>query len=94
VIAEKSRRVTLLSSTLVFVTPLLAVVATLIPFILVYLGTISIQMGVRIAIGVDLSLIFVTGYVFAIENRLMKGLRMMVLGFGVFLVGCLLNNLM
>jgi hypothetical protein len=51
-------------------------------------------MGVRIAIGVDLFLIFITGYVFAVENRLMKGLRMMVLGFGVFLVGYLLNNLM
>jgi len=94
VIAEKSRRVTLFSSTLVFITPLLAGVATLVPFLLVYLGTISVQMGVRIAIGVDLSLIFITGYVFAVENRLMKGLRMMVLGIGIFLIGYLLNAVM
>jgi predicted membrane protein (TIGR00267 family) len=94
VISEKSRRVTLLSSTLVFITPLLAGVATLIPFILVYVGIISVQMGVRIAIGVDLSLIFISGYVFAVDNRLMKGLRMMVLGIGIFLIGYLLNAIM
>ena len=84
----------MLSSTLVFITPLLAGVATLLPFILVYLGIISVQMGVRIAIGVDLSLIFITGYVFAVDNRLMKGLRMMVLGIGIFLIGYLLNAIM
>lgn len=94
VITENSRRVTLLSSILVFSTPLLAGIATLIPFIFVYLGSINVQIGVRIAISIDLSLIFLTGYVFAIENRLIKGLRMMVLGFGVFLVGYLLNNFM
>ncbi len=91
---QEERRVSLFTSALVFITPLMAGGATLIPFLLVYLGTISVQMGVRIAIGVDLSLIFITGYVFAVENRLMKGLRMMVLGFGVFLFGYLLNNIM
>ena len=93
-IAEDSRRVTFLSSVLVFLTPLLAGMATLVPFLLVYLGTLSIQSGVRIAVLLDLSLIFFTGYTFAIENRMLKGLRMMVLGIGVFLVGYLLNNLM
>ena len=94
VMAEKSRLVTLFSSTIVFLTPLLAGVATLIPFILVYMGTLSIEMGLRIAIIVDLSLIFISGFVFAVEKRLMKGLRMMILGIGVYLVGYLLNKLM
>ena len=93
-IQREERRVTLFSSTLVFLTPLLAGITTLIPFILVYLGTISIQMGVRLGIAVDLFLIFITGYVFAVENRLMKGLRMMILGFGVFIIGYLLNSIM
>lgn len=93
VIADKFRRVTLLSSVFVFITPLLAGVTTLIPFILVYVGMYSIEMGVRIAIIVDLSLVFISGYVFAVENRLMKGLRMMVLGIGVYLIGYMLNNL-
>ncbi len=93
-LSEESRSVTQLSSVLVFITPFLAGLITLVPFILVYNGILSIGNGVRIAIGIDLFLIFMTGYVFAIENKLMKGLRMMVLGLVVFLVGYLLNNLM
>ena len=93
VLIEKSKRVTQLSSVLVFVTPILVGLVTLVPFILVYTGTLSIENGVTTAIGIDLFLIFVTGYGFAIENKLMKGLRMMVLGMLVFLVGYLLNNL-
>jgi predicted membrane protein (TIGR00267 family) len=94
VIAEESKQVTLLSSVLVFLTPLLAGMATLVPFLLVYLGSLGIGRGVSIAILIDLLLIFVTGYVFSVENRLFKGLRMMVLGLLVFAVGYLLNNLM
>ena len=94
VIAEESKQVTLFSSVLVFMTPLLAGLATLVPFFLVYLGSIGINRGVTFAIIIDLSLIFISGYVFAVENRLFKGLRMMVLGLIVFAVGYLLNNLM
>ena len=94
VITEESMQVTLLSSVLVFLTPLLAGLATLLPFSFVYLERIDIGMGVSLSIVIDLSLIFITGYVFAIENRLFKGLRMMVLGLIVFVVGYLLNNLM
>ena len=94
VLAEESKRVTLFSSVLVFITPLLAGLVTLVPFILVYTGSLSIGNGVTTAIGIDLFLIFVTGYVFAIDNKLMKGLRMMILGLAVFLISYLLNNLM
>lgn len=93
-IAEESKQVTMLSAGMVFFTPLMVGIATLIPFILVYLGNLSINRGVAFSIGIDLFLIFITGYVFAIENRMFKGLRMMVLGLVVFLVGYLLNNLM
>lgn len=94
VLAEESKRVTLLSSVIVFLTPFTAGLATLIPFLFVFFGQLGIGTAVSIAIMVDLSLIFFTGYVFAIDNRFMKGLRMMVLGFGVFIIAYLLNNIM
>jgi predicted membrane protein (TIGR00267 family) len=92
-IAEESKQVTLLSAGMVFFTPFMVGIATLVPFIMVYLGTLSINRGVAFSIGIDLFLIFLAGYVFALDNRLFKGIRMTVLGLVVFAVGYLLNNI-
>ncbi len=93
-IAERSREATIVSAVLVFLTPLVACTATLLPFLLVYLGVLSVQRSIYAAILVDLALIFLSGLVFGGERRLWKGVRMTVLGVLVFLVGFTLNRMM
>ena len=94
VITEKSRLVTILSSILVFFTPLLTCIITLIPFILVHFGLIGPNRSIIYAVAIDMLLLFFTGIVFGGERRLLKGIRMTVLGGLVFLLGLLLNRMM
>lgn len=93
VIEEKSRHTTLFSAILVFFTPLIVCLFTLIPFAMVYLGVISVQKSLLYAVGTDLALIFLSGLIFGGEKRLRKGIRMTVLGGLIFLVGFLLNRM-
>lgn len=94
VITEKSKLVTILSAVLVFFTPLLTCVVTLIPFILVHFGLIGANRSILYAVAIDMLLLFFTGIVFGGERRLLKGIRMIVLGGLVFLLGLLLNRMM
>lgn len=93
-IMEESRSVTLISSVVVFFTPIFSCLVTLIPFALVYLGLLSAPRSVYAALLIDLGLIFMAGLVFGGEKRLLKGVRMTVLGILVFLMGYALNNLL
>jgi predicted membrane protein (TIGR00267 family) len=90
-ITEDSRMVTILSLMLVFLTPLFACLITLIPFSLVYLNLLSVDKSIFLAVIVDLSLIFLSGIVFGGDKRLLKGIRMTVLGGLIFLFGFILN---
>ena len=93
-ITEESNLVTILSATLVFFTPLLTCVTTLVPFLLVNFGIIGINRSIIYAVILGLLLLFITGLVFGGERRLLKGFRMTVLGGLVFLIGLLLNRMM
>jgi len=93
-ITEESKVNTVLSAILVFFTPLLVCLITLVPFILVNLGLIGVNRSIFYAVIIDLLLIFLTGMVFGGEKRLLKGLRMTILGGLVFIIGIVLNRMM
>ena len=87
------KTITIFSALLVLFTPLLACMISLIPFYFVFIGVIDIEKSIIFTIGVDLSLIFLSGLAFGGEKRFIKGVRMTVLGTLIFIVGYLLNNL-
>ncbi|MCB2172393.1 hypothetical protein KQH65_06635 [archaeon] len=89
---QESKIVTILSSALVFFTPIIACIVTLAPFLFVFLGFISVNTSLRLAVLIDLGLIFSTGLVFGGEKRLLKGIRMTVLGGMIFLLGFLMET--
>jgi len=62
------------------------------PFLFVYLGFISVNASLRFAVLIDLGLIFSTGLFFGGEKRLLKGIRMTVLGGMIFLLGFLMET--
>ena len=93
-ITEESKLLTVLSAILVFFTPILTCITTLIPFFLVNLGLIGPNRSIFYAVIIDLCLLFITGLVFGGERRLLKGIRMTVLGGLVFILGLLLNRMM
>lgn len=93
-ITEESKLVTVLSAVLVFFTPILTCITTLIPFFFVNFGLIGPNRSIIYAVIIDLLLLFTTGMVFGGERRLLKGIRMAVLGGLVFLLGLLLNRMM
>jgi predicted membrane protein (TIGR00267 family) len=92
-IIKNSRTVTVLSALLVFFTPLIACFFNLIPLFFVFFGFIKIERGTFLTIGVDLSLIFLSGLAFGGENRLLKGVRMTLMGVLIFLAAFFLNNI-
>jgi predicted membrane protein (TIGR00267 family) len=93
-ITEESRKVTIFSALLVFLTPLFACMVTLIPFVFVLIGLVSAEKSFFYIILIDLSFIFLSGLVFGGKKRLLKGIRMTILGTLIFLIGFLLNNMM
>ena len=94
VITEESKLLTILSAILVFFTPILTCIITLIPFFLVNFGIIGPNRSIFYAVAIDLLLLFFTGMVFGGERRLLKGIRMTILGGLVFILGLLLNRMM
>lgn len=92
-ITEESKTNTIFSALLVFLTPLVACTFSLIPFVFVFLGILSMDNSVILAIVIDLSLIFLSGLAFGGKNRLLKGVRMTIMGVLIFLAAFLLNTL-
>jgi predicted membrane protein (TIGR00267 family) len=92
-ITEESRAVTIFSALLVFLTPLFACMVTLIPFVFVLFGILSLERSILYAILIDLSLIFLSGLAFGGEKRVLKGLRMAILGTLIFIIGFILNQI-
>ena len=94
IIIEESKMVTFFASFLVFLTPLIACIINLLPVFLVYFGLLnSDKISIYIII-VDLTLIFLSGLFFGEEKRLIKAIRMTILGSMVFLFGFLLSQIM
>jgi hypothetical protein len=92
-ITEESRTITIFSAFFVFITPLLACVLSLIPFLFTLIGVTNLEQSFIFIVGIDLSLIFLFGLAFGGEKRLLKGVRMTVFGVMIFLLGYLFNNL-
>jgi VIT1/CCC1 family predicted Fe2+/Mn2+ transporter len=93
VITEESNMLTILSAFLVFLTPLFACIFSLIPFVFVLLGFLSLENSVFVAIVIDLLIIFFSGLMFGGEKRLYRGIRMTILGGLILMVGFLLNRI-
>lgn len=93
VISQRSDNFIIFSSLIVFLTPLLACVINLFPIALNQLGIISNGSILNFIIFLDLVLIFFSGLFFGGEKRLLKGVRMTVLGSMVFIFGYLLKLL-
>jgi predicted membrane protein (TIGR00267 family) len=94
IITQKSRLVTIFSSFLVFLTPLVSCVINLIPAFLVFFRVLNFDRISLYIIFLNLSLIFLTGLFVGEENRILKGIRMTILGSMVFLFGFLLNKVL
>ena len=93
IISQRSNKFIIFSSLIVFLTPLLACVINLVPVSLEQLGIISNGSILNYIIFLDLFLIFLSGLFFGGEKRLLKGVRMTVLGSMVFIFGYFLKIL-
>jgi len=89
-IVENEKRQTAVVSVIIFLTPILTSLYSLTPQILSLADVLHVKTTIWISVGLTISLLFLTGYVFSEENReqkIWRGLRMMVLGVVAFLVG-------
>lgn len=93
IITEKSKAVVVKTAVLVFLTPLASCLISMIPVFLAILGFFGSNAISFLIIVLDLALIFLSGLYFNGNNRLIKGIRMTVLGVLVFLIGFILNRL-
>ena len=91
-ITDQSNSVVVNSAVLVFLTPLFSCLISMIPVFLAILGFLGANVISFYIILLDLALIFLSGLYFGENNRLLKSLRMTVLGALVFLIGFLLNR--
>ena len=89
-IVENEKRQTAVVSVIIFLTPILTSLYSLTPQILSLADVLHVKTTIWISVSLTISLLFLTGYVFSEENReqkIWRGLRMMVLGVVAFLVG-------
>ena len=89
-IVENEKRQTAVIAAIILLTPILTSLYALTPQLLSLANVLHVETTIWISVGLTISLLFLTGYVFSEKDRtekIWRGLRMMVLGVVAFLVG-------
>ena len=89
-IVENEQRQTAVIALIILLTPIFTSLYALTPQILSLANVLHVKTTIWISVGLTISLLFLTGYIFSEKNRtekIWRGLRMMVLGVVAFLIG-------
>jgi predicted membrane protein (TIGR00267 family) len=89
-IVEKARKIALIVASVNLLTPLFVCFIYIIPFVLAYFGMFTIQLAAFASIVIALGTLMIIGTYMARNgkgNAFLKGLKILILGASVFLIG-------